>query len=96
MSKQFDEKKAIIFAISSEGSEQLKKMRETEKLGSTFVFLSDPDAKLASLYAGRYPQGFLKPATIVIGLDKKVAWATSVEDYKVRPAAEKVLAALGK
>lgn len=66
-------------------------MRESEKLGSQFVFLSDPDAKLAELYAGKYPQGFLRPATIVVGKKGIITFATSLDDYKVRPAADKVL-----
>ena len=66
-------------------------MREAEKLGSQFVFLSDPEGKLASLYAGTYPQGYLKPATIVVGRKKVITYATSLDDYKVRPAAETVL-----
>ncbi len=66
-------------------------MREAEKLGSQFVFLSDSEGKLAALYAGKYPQGYLKPATIVVGKKGKITFATSLEDYKVRPAAENVL-----
>ncbi len=69
-------------------------MREAEKLGPTFIFLSDPDAKLAGLYAGKYSQGYLRPATIVVGKKGKIIFATSLDDYKVRPAAEAVLKAL--
>ena len=71
-------------------------MREAEKLGSTFIFLSDPDAKLAGLYAGKYHQGFLKPATIVVGKKGKITFATSLDDYKVRPAVETVLKAISE
>ncbi len=66
-------------------------MRAAEKLGSQFVFLSDPEGKFADLYAGKYPQGYLKPATIVVGKKGKITFATSLDDYKVRPAAENVL-----
>lgn len=66
-------------------------MREAHKLGAQFRFLSDPDAKLANLYAGKYPQGYLKPATIVIGKKGNILFATSLEDYKVRPTAESIL-----
>lgn len=80
-----------MYAISNEPAEKQKQMRASEKLGSAFVFLSDPDAKMASLYAGKYPQGYLKPATIVVGKDGKITFASAVDDFKVRPSADVVL-----
>lgn len=80
-----------MYCISNEGADKLLQMREKQKLGESFVFLSDPEGKLAAHYAGSYPQGFLKPATVVVGRDKKIQWATSLDNYAVRPAAEKVL-----
>ena len=84
---------ATIYAISNEPADKLKEMRESEKLGSTFVFLSDPEAKFGSLYAGKYEQGYLKPATLVVGKNGRIVYATSLDDYKIRPAADKVLEA---
>lgn len=84
----------MIYAISNEPAAELKKMRDAEKLGSSFVFLSDPEAKMASLYAGKYAEGHLKPATIVVGKDGKIRYATALDDYKVRAAAEAVLKAV--
>lgn len=96
MEKEFASHKAVIYAISNEAGDKLKQMREAHKLGSSFVFLSDPDAKLASLYAGKYDKGFLKPATIVVGKGGKIAFATSLDDYSVRPAARAVLEAVSQ
>ncbi len=91
MSQDLATAKATVYAVSYEPADKLKKMREAEKLGPQFVFLSDPEGKLAALYAGKYPQGYLKPATIVVGNAGKITFATSLDDYKVRPAAENVL-----
>jgi peroxiredoxin len=91
LEKEFADKKATIYAISYEPADKLKKMREAHKLGPQFKFLSDPNSKLSDLYSGKYPQGYLKPATIVVGKKGKILFATSLEDYKVRPAAEIVL-----
>ena len=86
----------MIFAVSYEPADKLKKMRDAEKLGSSFTFLSDPKGELAAHYAGKYNQGFLKPATVVVGRGGKIVYATSLEDYKVRPAAELILKAVQK
>ena len=86
----------MIFAVSNEPADKLKKMRDSEKLGPSFTFLSDPNGQLASHYAGKYDRGFLKPATVVVGRGGKIVYATSLEDYKVRPAAEEVLKAVQK
>ncbi len=86
--------KATVYLISNEPPEKQKQMRAAEKLGPTFAFLSDPDAKMAALYAGKYPEGYLKPATIVVGKDKKIIYASSVDDFKKRPSADDVLKAV--
>ena len=88
--------KTTVYAISYEPADKLKKMRESEHLGSSFVFLSDPQGKLSSHYSGKYPQGYLKPATVVVGKKGKIVFATSLEDYRVRPAAQEVVKAIGK
>ena len=84
----------MIYAIAAEPAPLLKRMREQEHLGKAFVFLSDVEAKFGSLYAGKYPPGYLKPATIVVGKNGKIVFASSLEDITNRPAAEKVLAAI--
>lgn len=88
---KFKEQNAVLYCVSNEKADKLLQMREKQAMGETFVFLSDPEGKLAAHYAGKYPQGYLKPATVVVGKDKKVLWATSLDNYAVRPAAEKVL-----
>lgn len=81
----------MIFAVSYEPADKLKKMRDAEKLGASFTFLSDPKGLLSAHYSGKYEQGYLKPATVVVGKGGKIVYATSLEDYKVRPAAAVVL-----
>ena len=72
-------------------------MKESEKLGDTFVFLSDRDAKGADNYAGHYNgKTMLKPATFVIGKDAKIKYAYIGEDYKIRASAQNVLDAVAK
>ena len=86
---------AVVYALSNEEAAPLKKMKETEKLGDTFVFLSDKEGKAANNYAGHYAgQTMLNPATFVIGKDGKIAYAYVGEDYKVRASAQHVLQAL--
>ena len=86
----------MIFAVSYEPADKLKKMREAEKLGASFTFLSDPNGLLSAHYSGKYDQGYLKPATVVVGKDGKITFATSLVDYKIRPAAAEVLKAVQK
>ena len=86
-----------MYAISNEMSADLQKMKDGEKLGDTFVFLSDQEAKAADLYAGHYDgKTLLKPATFVIGKNGKIVYAYVGEDYRARAGAETVLAALKK
>jgi len=85
---------AIVYVVSNEASDKLDAMRQAEKLGSTFVSLSDPEAKLAALYAGKYDQGYLKPATVVVGKKGKIVFASSLEDYKIRADSQAVLKAV--
>ncbi len=86
---------AIVYAISNEGSADLEKMKADEKLGDTFVFLSDKDSRVADRYAGHYPgQATLKPATIVVGTASRIVYAFFDENYRVRAAAQDVLAAV--
>ena len=91
MEAEFAKRKATIYAISNEPAAKLKEMRAAQKLGPTFVFLSDPKAKLAGLYAGKYDQGYLKPATVVIDRKGKITFATSLDDYTKRPSAAELL-----
>jgi peroxiredoxin len=88
---------AVVYAISNEEAGDLKRMKEAEKLGDTFVFLSDKQAKVADSYAGHYSgRTVLKPATLVIGKDGKIVYAYVGEDFKVRASAQSVLQALNK
>ncbi len=84
-----------MFLISNEMAPDLQKMKDREKLGDTFTFLSDLDAKAADLYAGHYEgKTILKPATFVIGKDGKIIYAYVGEDFKVRASADAVLSAV--
>jgi peroxiredoxin len=88
---------AVVYAISNERADALQKMQEAEKLGSTFVFLSDQQAKASENYAGHDPGGtLLKSATFVINKQKKILYAYVGEDYRVRAGADKVLDAVRK
>ena len=88
---------ATVYALSNEVGSDLNKMKEGEKLGDTFVFLSDHEAKGADLYAGHYNgKTMLKPATFVIGKNGKIVYAYAGEDYKARAGALKVLEAVKK
>jgi len=81
--------------MSNEDSPAQIQMRDMNKLGKTFVFLSDPDAKLAGLYAGRLDGGkVLKPATIVIGKNKKVAYAYVTHNGEDHPPVQDVVKAV--
>lgn len=72
------------------------KMKDREKLGAPFVFLSDPDGKAAAHYAGHYPNSkVLNPATFVIGRDRRIVYAyVDPADYRVRAGADAVLRAV--
>ena len=86
---------ATVYALSNEGGNDLKKMKESTKLGDTFVFLSDSETKGANMYAGHYNgQTMLNPATFVIGKNGKIVYANVGEDYKVRAGAQAVLEAV--
>ncbi len=88
---------AIVYAISNEDAPALKKMKQAEKLGDTFVFLSDREAKAADKYAGHEPKGtLLKSATFVIARDGKISYAYIGEDFRIRAAAQSVLSAVKK
>jgi peroxiredoxin len=86
---------AIVYAMSNEDSSAQIKMRDLQKLGKTFVFLTDPDAKMANLYAGRGDRGtVLKPATFVIGKDKKIAYAYVTHNGEDHPPVQDVVKAV--
>ena len=88
---------AVVYALSDEDAKALKQMKESEKLGDTFVFLSDKEGKAANNYAGRYPEvTMLQPATFVIGVNGKIVYAYIGEDFKARASADEVLAAVKK
>ena len=95
--KELKKAGAIVYALSNEEANALKKMKEAEQLGNTFVFLSDKKAQGAALYAGHYAGNtMLNPATFVIGKNGKIAYAYVGEDYKVRAGAQTVLQAVKK
>lgn len=90
---EFKTAETTVFAISNEDAAALRKMRDAEKVD--FIrFLSDRKGAAARQYAGVYENGILKPATFVIGRDGRITYAYIGEDYKVRPQAEAVLAAV--
>ena len=88
---------AVVYALSNEEAGDLQKMKDLQKLGDTFVFLSDKQAQGANLYVGTYEgKTMLKPATFVIGKGGKIVFAYVGEDYKVRASAQNVLDAVKK
>ncbi len=88
---------AIVYALSNEEAGDLQKMKDIEKLGDTFVFLSDKQAQGAKLYVGPYEgKTILKPATFVIGKKGSIVFAYVGEDYKARASAQTVLDAVKK
>jgi peroxiredoxin len=70
-------------------------MRDTQKLGSAFVFLSDADGKLAALYAGRETGStVLKASTFVIGKNKKISFAYVTHGGEASPPVKDLLKAV--
>jgi peroxiredoxin len=71
-------------------------MKDAEKLGDVFVFLSDANATAAAKYAGHYPdKPVLNPATFVIGKSRRIVYAyVDPENYRVRAGADAVLQAV--
>lgn len=97
MEKDLKRENAVVYALSNEGADGLKRMKESEKLGGVFVFLSDPEAKAAGQFAGRAKgPDYFNAATFVIGAGGKVTYAHVNEDYATRPTAETVLAEVRK
>ena len=92
--EELDQENAIVYAISNEGAEELKQMKQEHDLGDGFVFLSDPEGQAADLYAGKMENGVLKAATYVIGRDGTLKLSFVEDDYTKRPPAEDVLAAV--
>ena len=90
---------AVFYAISNEDAEKHKKMKADHKLDFV-TFLSDPKGEAAKQFAGTYGAdtqegaGVLKPATLVIGKDGKIAYAYVNENYQVRATSEAVLKTL--
>lgn len=87
---------AVVYAISNEEPPDLKRMKDAEKLGDVFVFLSDPNGQAAAKYGGHYAnKAVLNPATFVIGRGRRITYAyVDPENYRVRAAAEVVLQAV--
>jgi len=85
---------AAFYALSDEDPPALIQMRDREKV-DFITFLSDKQGEAARRYAGVYPgRTTLKPATFVIDKHKKIIYAYLDEDYRSRPAADEVLAAV--
>lgn len=84
-----------MFAVSNEDSAAQVEMRKSEKLGPTFVFLSDPDAKLAAIYAGKQESHHsLWPATFVIDKHRKIGFAFVSEGHGDSPPPSDLLKAV--
>jgi peroxiredoxin len=91
---EFEKAGAALFALSDEDAPALIQMRDREKV-DFIAFLSDKQGEAARQYAGVYPgKTTLKPATFVIDKNKKIVYAYLDENYRVRPAADEVLAAV--
>ena len=65
-----EEKGAQVVAVSTDDVDTLKKFKES--LAAPFLFLSDPDGKVAEMYGGTM-LGHAKRATFVIDRDGKIA-----------------------
>lgn len=67
------------------------------KLGFTYTFLSDPEAKAIRSYDLEHPVGdgkvIARPGEFLIDPSGTVHWVDLTEDYKVRARPEAVLAA---
>ncbi len=86
---------AVVYGISNEPAAELKKLPEGEGLSEPFVFLSDSEGKAMALYTRMNGQGnAFVPGTFVIGKDGMYKLADRNEDYRKRPSADAVLAAV--
>lgn len=61
------EKGGQVVAISTDDVATLKKFKES--VNAPFIFLSDPDGKVAAQYGGVMEQGLAKRATFVVNTD---------------------------
>ena len=90
---QFEAEKASVVAVwvTPPG----RSATVVRKLGLTYPVLSDVDLATIRAYGVEDAQnGIAWPAIYIVGTDGKIRWRSLVEDYKVRPAADVVLAAL--
>lgn len=95
MAEEFKAAGAVIYGISNEAPGELKKLPEGEKLAEPFVFLSDAEKKAMALYTRMNADGnAFVPGTFVIGKDGTFKLAERDENYRNRPDAAKVLAAV--
>lgn len=70
-------------------------MRDKERLGDAFVFLSDPNGELAESYAGMNG-GVHVAATYVVGEDGKITYRYVYGNHLVRAPTDEVLDAVKK
>lgn len=69
------------------------------KIGYTYPFLSDPDAKVIGSYGilhkgeGQNGHDIARPAEFLVDREGVVRWRNLTEDLKVRARAEQMLAA---
>lgn len=61
------DKGAQVVAISTDDPATLKKFKDS--LGAPFIFLSDPEGKVAAQYGGVMAEGYAKRATFVVNSD---------------------------
>jgi peroxiredoxin len=91
---EFEKAGVALYALSDEDAPALIQMRDRESV-DFITFLSDKQGEAARKYAGVYPgRTTLKPATFVIDKNKKIVYAYLDENYRIRPAADEVLAAV--
>jgi peroxiredoxin len=91
---EFEQSGAAFYALSDEDAPALIQMRDHEKV-DFITFLSDKHGEAARKYAGVYTgKTTLKPATFVIDKHRKILYAYLDENYRVRAAADDVLAAV--
>jgi peroxiredoxin len=70
------------------------------KMGWTYTFLADPEAKVVRQYDLVHPQGegrvIARPAEFLIDPTGTVRWVNLTEDIKVRARPEQVIAAFDR
>jgi peroxiredoxin len=95
-----DAKGVALVAICTDTPEQLRAGRDQH--GARVTLLSDPDLEITDRYNLRNPfnispkglSGLPIPTTFLVDADGIVRWIDQTDDYQLRSAPERVLAAI--